>query len=59
MTQILVEEDIHNMERRYENGKMGDEITWPECLDNKGKRVGVSKIRGPCEKTWKTYTQID
>jgi galactose mutarotase-like enzyme len=32
-------------------GKMGDEITWPECVDNKGERVGVGKIRGPCEKT--------
>jgi len=32
-------------------GKMGDEITWPECVDNKGERVDVSKIRGPCEKT--------
>jgi galactose mutarotase-like enzyme len=32
-------------------GKMGDEITWPECLDNKGQRVEVGKIRGPCDKT--------
>jgi galactose mutarotase-like enzyme len=32
-------------------GKMGDEITWPECIDNKGEKVDVGKIRGPCEKT--------
>ena len=32
-------------------GKMGDEITWPESIDNKGERVDISKIRGPCEKT--------
>ena len=32
-------------------GKMGDEIPWPECVDIKGERVDVGKIRGPCEKT--------
>ncbi len=32
-------------------GKMGEEITWPECVDNKGERVEVGRIRGPCEKT--------
>ena len=32
-------------------GKMGEEITWPECVDIKGERVDVGKIRGPCEKT--------
>jgi len=32
-------------------GKMGEEITWPECVDNKGERVDIGKVRGPCEKT--------
>ena len=32
-------------------GKMGDEVTWPETIDNKGNRVDISKVTTPCDGT--------
>ncbi len=30
---------------------MEDYVSWPEATDNKGNRVNISKITGPCEGT--------
>jgi len=50
---IVLPHDVSKVKLGYAGqfGKMGDEITWPECVDNKGERVDVGKIRTPCEKT--------
>jgi hypothetical protein len=50
---IVLPHDVSKVKLGYAGqfGKMGDEITWPECVDNKGERMDVGKIRGPCEKT--------
>ena len=32
-------------------GKMGEEVTWPIASDDKGNRVDLSRIGGPCDGT--------
>ena len=50
---IVLPEEVSKVKLGYagQYGKMGDEITWPECVDKKGEVVSVGKIRDPCEKT--------
>jgi galactose mutarotase-like enzyme len=48
---LVIPHEVTKLKLGYDSrfGKMGDTISWPEAVDNKGNRVDISKIAGPSE----------